>query len=391
MRPPDNEEYFSTPGLAKTYFAPPERSSPEDAKIESDSIINDPVVQVILKAVSGYLMIINRHRQVLAANNEVLDALNLKEMESIIGKRPGEAFSCEHAFEGPGGCGTSRHCRACGAVIAMLAAQETHEPSDNRCYMSIKTEKGYESREFKVHCSPLNISGSGLLAFVMNDISSSVRREALEKIFLHDITNSLASLYTWAHMMPPGDPAGVATKIMQIAESLKHDIETHRIITQAENDSLNLNMSRTRVSEIFGMIKNHYTNNDLISRKNLYLHPVEDDTVFYTDTSLLLRVLTNMINNALEATMPGNTVSVYSRRLDNMIGFYVHNEEVIPQTVALQVFKRSFSTKAEKGRGLGTYSMKILGENYLKGAVSFTSSPYEGTIFSIMLPVEKDN
>ncbi|MCE5312868.1 MAG: HAMP domain-containing histidine kinase [Nitrospiraceae bacterium] len=391
MRPFENEEYFSTPGLVKTYFASPERVSFDDARIESDSITNDPIVQVILKAVSGHLLILNRHRQVIAANEEVLSSLRLRTMDSVIGKRPGEAFFCEHSDEGPGGCGTSRHCRACGAVIAMLAALENLQPSDNRCYMTIKTSKGYESREFKIRCSPLNIGGTEFLAFVMNDISSAVRREVLEKIFLHDITNSLASLYTWAHMMPPGDPGGVAAKIVQIAENLKHDIETHRIITQAEAESLKLSKSKTSASHIFELLKNHYIHRDLVSRKNLQLHSVEDDTLFYTDISLLMRVLTNMINNGFEATIPGNTVSVYCRHSDNMIGFYVHNEEVIPQTVALQIFKRSFSTKAEKGRGLGTYSMKILGENYLNGNVSFSSSPYEGTIFSIMLPVEKDN
>ena len=34
-----------------------------------------------------------------------------------------------------------------------------------------------------------------------------------------------------------------------------------------------------------------------------------------------------------------------------------------------RIFQRSFSTKAERGRGLGTYSMKLLGEGYLHGRV----------------------
>jgi sensor histidine kinase regulating citrate/malate metabolism len=50
----------------------------------------------------------------------------------------------------------------------------------------------------------------------------------------------------------------------------------------------------------------------------------------------------------------------------------------------MQLFQRSFSTKGN-GRGIGTYSIKLLTENYLKGKVSFFSNEEEGTVFSIEL------
>jgi sensor histidine kinase regulating citrate/malate metabolism len=52
----------------------------------------------------------------------------------------------------------------------------------------------------------------------------------------------------------------------------------------------------------------------------------------------------------------------------------------------MQLFKRSFSTKG-LDRGLGTYSMKILGERYLKGKVYFTTSEEDGTSFFFDLPL----
>ncbi|MCP4426270.1 MAG: ATP-binding protein, partial [Chloroflexi bacterium] len=58
----------------------------------------------------------------------------------------------------------------------------------------------------------------------------------------------------------------------------------------------------------------------------------------------------------------------------------------MPRDVQLQVFQRSFSTKGS-GRGLGTYSMKLLSERYLDGRVSFQSSLAEGTIFIGMYPL----
>jgi sensor histidine kinase regulating citrate/malate metabolism len=59
----------------------------------------------------------------------------------------------------------------------------------------------------------------------------------------------------------------------------------------------------------------------------------------------------------------------------------------IPEDVRLQIFQRSFSTKGS-GRGLGTYSMKLFGENYLHGRVYFRTNEKQGTTFTIELPLE---
>ncbi|MBK8046925.1 MAG: hypothetical protein IPK16_07250 [Anaerolineales bacterium] len=53
--------------------------------------------------------------------------------------------------------------------------------------------------------------------------------------------------------------------------------------------------------------------------------------------------------------------------------------------IQLQVFQRSFSTKGN-GRGLGTYSMKLLTERYLQGEVGFVSTPESGTTFFARFP-----
>ena len=94
-----------------------------------------------------------------------------------------------------------------------------------------------------------------------------------------------------------------------------------------------------------------------------------------------------MLKNALEACRSGQSVLAGCREVGGCVQFWVHNPSFIPREVQLQLFQRSFSTKGT-GRGLGTYSMKLLSERYLKGQVFFTSTPEAGTTFTAAYPLE---
>ena len=88
-----------------------------------------------------------------------------------------------------------------------------------------------------------------------------------------------------------------------------------------------------------------------------------------------------MLKNALEATLTDGKITIGCNSNKEHV-FWVHNPTFIPEKNQLQIFQRSFSTKGGN-RGLGTYSMKLLGENYLKGQVGFVSNENTGTKFYI--------
>ena len=100
-----------------------------------------------------------------------------------------------------------------------------------------------------------------------------------------------------------------------------------------------------------------------------------------------MRVIENMIKNAIEASEKGETVTAKCRKSGNDVVFSVHNPAFIPQNIQLNLFKRSFSTKSE-GRGWGTYSIKLLTENYLNGKIEFTSTKEYGTTFYAKYPLK---
>jgi signal transduction histidine kinase len=96
------------------------------------------------------------------------------------------------------------------------------------------------------------------------------------------------------------------------------------------------------------------------------------------------RIISNLIKNALEASDEGGLVTIGCHEDSEGITITVHNSTVMPPHVKAQVFQRSFSTKGE-GRGVGTYSIRLFTEKYLKGKVSFTSEVGQGTHFYIKL------
>jgi len=100
---------------------------------------------------------------------------------------------------------------------------------------------------------------------------------------------------------------------------------------------------------------------------------------------LLRRVLSNLIKNALEASVRGQEVRIACARKDDRIVFSVSNPTVIPESVLSHLFVRSFSTKAP-GRGLGTSAARLFTEDFLRGTIRAESRPGEGTTFTVSLP-----
>jgi hypothetical protein len=192
----------------------------------------------VLEAVTGFVLILNKNRQILAANREFLDSLERSEPGCLIGLRPGEALNCIHFTEGADGCGTSKHCRSCGSMLAILAAQVNGQPAEGECRLSHYREGKLEAMDLKVRATPLNIRGCDLTAFVFHDISALKRREVLEQIFLHDFLNTIGGIAGWSELLKEGDQYTAAREISALAESLKEDVITQRTLLAAERGEL---------------------------------------------------------------------------------------------------------------------------------------------------------
>jgi hypothetical protein len=137
--------------------------------------------------------------------------------------------------------------------------------------------------------------------------------------------------------------------------------------------------------EILKSVCELYANHPVSRGKTVVVTEISRPYVVTTDKVLLKRVLGNLVKNALEASAEGQQVSLRFHNQGTAV-FRVHNELAIPQAIQLQIFRRSFSTKSPVGRGIGTYSAKLITERYLGGSLTFTSSEGTGTTFTVTVP-----
>ena len=374
---------------SETDFASAERISGLDLNAEVAACLDNPVAHVILDAVESFAMILNEHRQILAANTALYKALALEDPNCFQGLRPGELFDCVHAQEGPNGCGTSKACSRCGAVLALLAAQSQGIPTEGECLLSSQEHGKWNSREFQVRATPLRVADHDFLVLVLRDISALKRREVLEQVFLHDLANTLQGLQGWTELLQVSktNPAIAAQHILDLSDHLTQEVTSQRLLVQAERGELNTEMIEMPASKILEDLETALLRHPSARGRVLEIAPYPLGLWVTCDPRLLHRILLNMAVNAMEASLAGGKVVLRVEAEPQGCRFSVQNAGCMSEEVASRVFMRSFSTKAGTGRGIGTYSMKLLGENVMGGEVGFQSTMEAGTRFFVFLPL----
>jgi len=372
-----------------TAFAPAERAPPQELAASIAALKHDALVRALLDVADVSVVVLNQQRQIIVGNNTILAGLGLDRVEVLEGLRPGEALGCVHASERPGGCGTTPSCAVCGAVLAILESQRSQTTVERECLMTVRRGETIEAFELAVKASQLHLGGQTYTVLGLRDISASKRRDALERLFLHDISNTLGALLNWARLIEEPDlgvSAQAPRRVLTLAERLQREIEDQRVLLRAENGTLEAAHAPVEPENILAAAVALLEGHPVARGRRLEVSRRDSIVPIETDESLLVRVMINMIKNALEVTPEGGLVRVWAEERPGRCELCVWNAGALDPKVALQIFKRSFSTRGGRGRGLGTFSMKLIGERYLGGTVGFTSTEENGTTFFIRLP-----
>lgn len=375
----------------QTYFDLPERLSNEEILEEIVRFKQNSLLNQILEGFPDLTVIINKQRQIVAFNSKALVAFKTDNYFDIVGKRIGEAINCIHQGDNISGCGTSVFCRECGAARAIKLANDKQISRDEECRISVNTDSGTNALDFRVHTQIISYEGKQYTLFTVTDISSTKRKEALERVFFHDILNTIQAIKGFAELLPEINDTQEMTETSKIILSsslqLLHEVEAQRSLQYAEDGILEPEISLISTHKILDGINEQYGKNPLYSDKHLKIEYPNEQVYFTSDFFLVVRSLNNLVKNAFEASLPNEVIKITTQRLENEIKFSVMNNKIIPQNVQLQLFQRSFTTKKSKGHGIGLYSVKLIVEQFLKGKVEFVSDEENKTIFTIRLPL----
>lgn len=371
-----------------TYIAPAERTKNNELVAEVQTINTSPIMSGLLETIGGLLAVVDKNRQIIAINDSFMKMLGIDDPCAALGLRPGEALECIHSGEEQGGCGHSKFCSTCGAAIAMVASLRDNKPSEKLCALTANRKGTNVDIALNVRSQPIEIEGNKFLLLFLKDISVEQQREALEKIFFHDINNMLSGLMGASEILClEKNSSNLAKKVHQMSLRLKKELDIQKSLSQSANSSYQPLLQEINASQVIEDLQSFFTNHSAAKNKTIKFPANTPPIAFKTDLSLLFRILSNMIINALEASETNSVVKLWVDCNDNFLEFNVWNASSIPDDIALRIFQRNFSTKEGTGRGIGTFFMKFFGEKILAGKVRFTTSRKDGTIFSISLPV----
>lgn len=348
---------------------------------------NYPLLITMAETMHEMMLLLNDSGELVYFNKQFSDFAGENELMPQTGVKPGVVFRCINAMS-DAGCGRTALCRYCGAAAAINEAV-LGKPAIEDCKVVSLNGRAFD---LKVSAKTIPMFDSEYIMYCVKDTSAENRKSALEKIFFHDINNIVWGMNmmvdTLVSAYSEGDNESIKTTLPLLESSvanLTNEIKSNLLLSLAEKNELDPKPTNVNVKEMMTDVIRLFreiTSDRGITFKADAEHACES---FVTDEAILKRVVINMIKNAVEASSEGDVITAGCEKTYIGLRIHVRNPAVMPENIKASVFKRAQSTKGA-GRGLGTYSMRLLTERYLQGRIYFTSEDGQGTVFYAEIP-----
>ncbi len=345
---------------------------------------SQPFLAQVLHAVPDIILVLNSSRQIVFANETLVSRLKIDDAAGLGGRRWGDILGCQYAMPADG-CGKSRFCRICGGLKAIeTGLRGTRDVQECR----ILTRTG-NALDLQVTAVPVDLGADRYLICTFIDISAQKRRCMLERFFFHDVINTAIGVRGLADLLVDAEgkqASEIQGMIVASAAALVEQIQSQRLLTMAENKDLPVSFQPIDSLDFLQGVLAKWQEEGKSHHLKLIVSADSMPVRFSSDITILSHVLNSMVKNAFEASLRGMEIALGCGADDQGVVFRVRNSTEMTEDVQLQVFQRSFSTKGP-GRGLGTYGIRLLTEQYLGGKAGFSSGGNAGTIFYVRLPL----
>jgi signal transduction histidine kinase len=349
-------------------------------------------INTFLNAVPYIGALLDDSNRVLFFNDNFVSLLAPDASGSITGKRPGEIFGCINLLHDYDVCGSTPACQYCGIPKTIIDSQKSGCRTEGTVHLLTFRNNKNLALDLKVIAIPVFWGEHNHTIVTFEDISADYRRQMLERVFFHDLINSVGALMGMSEIFEC-DPEAINSENLKIlsesAKKIYDEIQSQRILLYADTNELAVQKTTSDIADLIQKVIEQMNFTSKNQQKTVILNRSEP-CYCTTDIVLLQRVLLNLLKNAIEAIQPGSTIICDYQNDHEYLTISINNPGVIADEIKYHIFQRSFSTKGS-GRGTGTYSVKLFTEQYLGGITFFTSEPESGTTFYVKIPLNSSS
>ena len=207
----------------------------------------------------------------------------------------------------------------------------------------------------------------------------------------HEIKNPLTpmrlTVQSFQRKFDPNDP-NITQKLDDYTKTILQQIDTMTAVAGAFSNFATMPAQQNETLNVVRIVKMAL---EIFNEDYIQFSALEDEIIAKLDRTQLIRVITNLVKNAIQAIpeeQENKLVFVTVFRQDNEVKIAVKdNGKGISKENQERVFEPKFTTKSS-GMGLGLAIIKNIIENY-NGTITFETEPNVGTEFLVSFPINK--
>ena len=203
----------------------------------------------------------------------------------------------------------------------------------------------------------------------------------------HEIKNPLTpmrlSVQSFQMRFDP-EATDARSRIQQFTDTLIQQIDALSNIASAFSNFANMPAQQNETLDVVKVVKLAL---DIFHEEYITCVCDEEEIIAELDRTQLIRVVTNLVKNAIQAIPedrePRVVVTVFSE--ENAVKIAVADNGLgVSEEMRDKIFEPKFTTKTS-GMGLGLGMVKNIVETY-QGSITFTSVPQKGSVFTVSFP-----
>lgn len=223
-------------------------------------------------------------------------------------------------------------------------------------------------------------------------LAQSEREEAwreMAKQVAHEIKNPLTpmrlTVQSFQRKFNPNDP-DLKQKLNDYSQTLIQQIDTMSAVASAFSNFASMPAQQNENLNVVSIVDLAL---DIFNEEYIHFESEEKVIVSKMDRTQLIRVITNLVKNAIQAIPEEQEVKSVivsiKKSGDHVLIVVKDNGSGIEPQFVPRIFEPKFTTKTS-GMGLGLGIIKNIIENY-KGTITFETDLEKGTIFTVSLPI----